>query len=470
MRSIWTDTVEFSERESLSGNITTQVAVIGGGIAGILIAWQLKQRGVDVIVLEEERICGGQTGLTTAKITCQHNLIYDRLIRQFGREKARLYAKANLAAVGEYEKLIRKRNIDCDFSRQTSWLFSTEKVEGVKNEAEAARILGINAEYTTWTGLPFKVKGAVRFEQQAQFHPLKLLKELADELTIYEHTRVISLEGGERLYRGGANDKKGKNARAAKTSLVTDKGVVTASQVVFACHYPFVNFPGFYFVRLHQERSYVVALEDAHMPEGIYLGVDGDKFSLRKAGDLTLLGGCSHRTGGNRGGGEYDVLLEKAQEWFPGSREVMRWSAQDCMSLDGIPYIGRFADSRPQWYVAAGFNKWGMTSAMVASRIIPDMICGTENVYAPVFSPQRFNLRASAGNLLCNLCTSSVGLVKGVAAGMNTKGKVTKRCSHLGCKLEWNADENTWECPCHGSCFADDGTKLEGPAQTGIGS
>lgn len=458
MKSIWTDTAEFTERKPLHGNITVQAAVIGGGIAGILIAWQLRQRGVDVVILEEERICTGQTGCTTAKITCQHNLIYDRLIRQFGRERARLYAKANLAAVGEYEKLIRERKIDCDFSRQTSWLFSTEKVDGVEREAGAARLLGINAEYTTYTGLPFKVKGAVKFEQQAQFHPLKFLKVLAAELTIYEHTRVISLEGGN-VIRGRT---------AEKTSLITDRGVVTASQVVFACHYPFVNFPGLYFARLHQERSYVVALENARMPEGIYLGVDGDKFSLRKAGDLTLLGGCSHRTGGNRGGGEYDVLLEKAQQWFPGSREVKRWSAQDCMSLDGIPYIGRFAASKPHWYVATGFNKWGMTSAMVASGIIPDLICGTENVYAPVFSPQRFNLNASAGNLLCNLGISSAGLVKGAIAGLNTKGKVTKRCSHLGCKLEWNADENTWECPCHGSCFADDGTKLEGPAQTGI--
>ena len=212
----------------------------------------------------------------------------------------------------------------------------------------------------------------------------------------------------------------------------------------------------------------MIALENAGMPEGIYLGVDGDKFSLRKAGDLTLLGGCSHRTGDNKGGGEYGVILEKAEQWFPGCKEVMRWSAQDCMSMDGVPYIGLFSPSRPNWYVATGFGKWGMTSSMVAAQILPDLICGTENVYASVFSPQRFRLQASMKNLLSNLWISATGLTKGALSTLDDTDRVTKRCPHLGCKLEWNADENTWECPCHGSCFEKEGKKLEGPAQTDL--
>ncbi|MBQ8815371.1 MAG: FAD-dependent oxidoreductase [Lachnospiraceae bacterium] len=465
MESIWTTTVNIGERSPLKKNISVNTAVIGGGIAGILIAWHLQQRGIETVVLEENRIGGGQTGFTTAKITCQHNLIYDKLMQQFGAENARLYAKANLAAVTEYQKLIEQKQIDCDFSRQPSYLFSTEKVQGVEREAQAARKLGINAGYVTWTGLPFKVKGAVKFEQQAQFHPLKFLEVLAGELTVYEQTRVNSLEGGVSI-GGEVKDRDGgKGRRVEKTKLFTNRGTVTAEHVIFACHYPFVNFPGLYFVRLHQERSYVIALENAAMPDGIYLGVDGDKFSLRKAGELTLLGGCSHRTGANKGGGEYGVLREKAEQWFPGSREVMRWSAQDCMSMDGVPYIGRFALTRPNWYVATGFNKWGMTSSMVAAQIIPDLICGTENVYAPVFSPQRFRLQASIKNLLCNTWTSAAGLTKGAVSVLDNDDGITKRCPHLGCKLEWNADENTWECPCHGSCFEREGKKLEGPAQ-----
>lgn len=204
------------------------------------------------------------------------------------------------------------------------------------------------------------------------------------------------------------------------------------------------------------------------MPEGIYLGVDGEKFSLRRAGKNILLGGCSHRTGGNKGGGEYGVLEEKAREWFPGSREALRWSAQDCMSMDGVPYIGKFSNRRPNWYVATGFGKWGMTSSMVAAKILPDLICGTENVYAPVFSPQRFKLQASMKNLLCNLGTSVAGLTKGALSTLDADTGESRRCTHLGCKLEWNADENTWECPCHGSCFEKDGKKLEGPAQTDL--
>ncbi len=477
-----TDTKNKTGRRPLPGNLSVDTAVIGGGMAGILIAYYLQQRGVETVVLEENRIGGGQTGYTTAKITCQHNLIYDRMIRRFGAENARLYAKANLAAVGEYRRLIEQQNISCDFSWQPSYLFSTERTNELEREAQAARKLGIDAEFVTSTGLPFKVTGAVRFERQAQFHPLKFLEAAAKNLTVYEQTRVISVEGGK-WEKGG---------QAEKSRLITDRGTVTASHVVFACHYPFINFPGFFFVRLHQERSYVLALKDASLPEGIYLGIDGDKFSLRRAGETVLLGGCSHRTGGNRGGGEYGVLLEKADQWFSGSSEVCRWSAQDCMSLDGVPYIGKFSTFRPAWYVATGFGKWGMTSSMVAAQIIPDLICGTENVYASVFSPQRFWLQASMGNLLRNLWTSVVGLTKGAlsvleepeaGSGKNREkvpkagpGKnrekapedVTRRCPHLGCKLEWNADEHIWECPCHGSCFEKNGKKTEGPAQTNL--
>lgn len=458
MESIWTTTIDIKERKPLPGDITTGAAVIGGGMAGILIAWHLQQRGIETVVLEEERIGKGQTGYTTAKITCQHNLIYDKLIRQFRAENARLYAKANMAAIGEYHKLIEQNQISCDFSWQPAYLFSTEKTEDLKKEALAARKLGIDAEFVTSTGLPFKVAGAVRFERQAQFHPLKFLEALAADLTIYEDTRVISVEGGK-LEIG---------KQAEKSLLVTDRGTVTASHVIFACHYPFVNFPGFYFVRLHQERSYVMALKNAAMPEGIYLGVDGEKFSLRRAGRTILLGGCSHRTGGNKGGGEYGVLWEKAREWFPGSREAAHWSAQDCMSMDGVPYIGRFSTFRPNWYVATGFGKWGMTSSMVAAQILPDLICGTENVYAQVFSPRRFRLQASMGNLLCNLWTSVTGLTKGALSTLDAETGESRRCTHLGCKLEWNADEHTWECPCHGSCFKKDGKKIEGPAQTDL--
>lgn len=469
MESIWTSTVNIKERDPLAGDISTGAAVIGGGMAGILIAWYLQQRGIETVVLEENFVGNGQTGFTTAKITCQHNLIYDKLIRLFGVKNARCYARANLAAIGEYHKLIGQNQIDCDFSWQPAYLYSLEKTEELEREAKAARQLGINAEFSTYTGLPFKVKGAVKFERQAQFHPLKFLDALSKKVTVYERTKVLSVEGGERMERGAAAGQGVSGLRQGKKScLVTDKGLVTADHVIFACHFPFINFPGLYFARMHQERSYVIALENAAMPEGMYLGIDKESFSLRSAGKYVLLGGGSHRTGENRASGSYELLAGKAGEWFPGSRIAQKWSAQDCMSMDGVPFIGRFAGSRPQWYVATGFNKWGMTSSMVAAQILPDLICGTDNVYAPVFSPQRFKPGASAVNLVKNLWVSATGLTKGAFTNPGKEEKITRRCPHLGCKLEWNADEQTWECPCHGSCFDKEGQKLEGPAQEDI--
>lgn len=479
MESIWSKTAKGVEHERLSGNISVEAAVIGGGMAGILTAFFLHQKNIKTIVLEASKTGGGQTKNTTAKITSQHNLIYDKLLKDFGEEKAKQYANANQEAIKKYAEIINQQSIDCSFEEMPAYLYSQSQQDVIKleREAQAAKRLKIGAEFVTQTNLPFPVAGAVKFDSQAQFHPLLFLQAIAKDLTIFENTKAVDVD---------------------KNRIITENGTVTADYIIFATHYPFINVPGFYFARMHQERSYVLALKDAQKLDGMYLGVDGEGLSFRNYNDVLLLGGGGHRTGENSAGGKYKFLRSKAAELYPQSSEIHYWSAQDCMTLDDVPYIGQFSPSTPNWYVATGFRKWGMTSSMVSAMIISDAIAGIENPYADVFSPLRFTPSASVKNLAADIGQAVKGLTRqnftlpkakldeipqghggvvehegekiGVYKDENEKTYfVSTRCSHLGCQVEWNPDEKSWDCPCHGSRFDYTGKLLSNPANKDLG-
>lgn len=415
------------------------VIVVGAGMAGLLTAYYLKEQGKQVLVLEAKTIASGQTERTTAKITSQHDVKYSRLIQTIGAKKARMYAAANEAAILEYEKLIQKHGIECQFERVPSYLYTMKEEEVLKEEAKAAASLGINACFTKETELPFSVAGAVCFRGQAQFSPLEFIRYISAGLEISEHTKVTAIRGNQ---------------------VVTEESVLEADNIVVATHYPLRNMPGFYFLRQHQERSYVLALSGCGRIKGMYYGIDKDGLSFRQAGDVLLLGGGAHRTGEAKHCGAYDYLTETARHYFPESKEEARWSAQDCMPHDGIPFIGRYSVFTPHLYVATGFQKWGMTSSMVAAMILRDELCGLKSPYREVFCPQRIHVCAGMKNFLTDMGMSAKGLVKGLF--------LRPRCSHMGCELSWNPDENSWDCPCHGSRFDENGKLLDNPAKKNI--
>lgn len=439
MESIWSREVEIPARKQLEGDREAEVVVIGAGMAGLLTAYFLARQKRNVVVLEADRIAGGQTQNTTAKITSQHGMIYFDLAKKHSAQKARLYAGANENAIHMYEQIIEEENISCGFEKRSSYLYSRVSAEELKREAETAAELGIKAFFTTNTELPFPNEGAVCFEEQAQFHPLEFIRHISKDLEIYEKTKALSVD---------------------KHVIHTDRGNVTAEHIVFATHYPFLNIPGFYFLRQHQERSYVLALEDAAKYKGMYCSADEGGISLRNAGDLLLFGGSAHRTGQNCCRAIYESLANKAELFYPGCREIARWSAQDCMTHDNIPFIGKYSIYRPYWYVITGFKKWGMTSAIISARLITDLIGKTENPYAGLFRPQRFCVRASAKNFLIDAGESVRGLCGGAL-------HPAKRCPHMGCEMKWNQDEQSWDCPCHGSRITFDGKLIDSPAQEG---
>ncbi|MCM1056932.1 MAG: FAD-dependent oxidoreductase [Firmicutes bacterium] len=448
MESLWESTTRIPGRKPAEGLYERDVVVIGAGMTGILTAWQLQKAGKRVAVLEAGRIGAGQTGRTTAKITSQHGMIYSRLLREIGQRKARLYAEANQKAIEAYEHIIKENGIDCDFERLPAYLYSTLDRTGLCAEAAAASALGIDAHEAEIRELPFTAVGAVCFENQAQFHPLKFIRALAAKLEIYENSPARSI--GSQI-------------------VCTDRARFLTKSVVLATHYPLRDVPGFYFLRQHQERSYVVALKDCEPLHGIYYSVDAAGLSLRSAGDVLLLGGNAHRTGESRKGGGYGSLKAAACKFYPQAEIVHMWAAQDCMPHDGVPLIGRYSRWHPNWYVATGYGKWGMTSAMAAALLLTDMITGKRNPWESLFAPGRIRPEAGRDKFRTDVKVSVNGLWKGATRSRERcrcgEGEFQARCTHMGCKLIWNPHEKSWECPCHGSRFDGAGRILDGPAQ-----
>ncbi len=471
MMSLWKQQVQIPRQKILQSDFHVQNVVIGGGMTGLLTAYFLQKKGQQVIVLEAQELASGQTGNTTAKITSQHGFLYQNMVRRAGKDRACGYAMANEDAINFYEELIWEEGIACHFERIPSYLYTTDqtKVKRLEKEADTARKLGIRAHLVRGNKLeelPFAIAGAVCFRQQAQFHPLEFMRALAKKLTIYEHTKVLSVKEHAIEY-----ESKEEISQDKEDSVQEHKGTITADHIIFATHYPFVNIPGFYFLRQHQKRSYVLALEGEDIPQrlsGQYYSMDKDGLSFRSADGLLLMGGGSHRTGkhscpnAEQKAEGYTYLRQMAQRYYPHSTEVFCWSAQDCMPHDRIPFIGRYSVFRPYWYVATGFQKWGMTSAMVAASVLSDQICGIHNMYEAVFTPQRFLVCAGIQNLCIDIGESTKGLIQGMLT------KSTKRCSHMGCKLVWNKEEQSWDCPCHGSRFSADGSLLDTPAQKDV--
>ena len=426
MDSIWENGAVLPRFPQLDTDLNTDVLIIGGGLAGLLCAWNLTCAGVDCTLIEENRLMQGVSGRTTAKLTSQHGLIYGPLLKKFGVERARLYWQANQAAVESLCALAE--NANCDFTRENNYLYATGSTEKLEAEMAAYGVLGIPAHWENSLPLPFPVSGALCFSNQGQFHPLKLAAHISKGLRIFENTKALAFVGNR---------------------VETPKGVIRAKKIIVATHFPMLNKHGFYFLKLYQQRSYVIALENAPQLQGMYLDSEENGLSLRSAGPWLLLGGGGHRTG--KQGLGWKLPESAAKAYFPQAGIAARWATQDCMSLDGMPYIGNYSSLTPDLYVATGFHKWGMSSAMAAAMLLTDLVQDKENPYASLFSPSRSIFHKQ---LLCNCLETTVNLLR----------PTRPRCPHLGCALHWNKAEHSWDCSCHGSRFDKNGNVLNNPA------
>ncbi len=484
--SFWMTSTPSTGYPEIQQDLKVDVAIVGGGIVGITAAYLLKKQGVKVAIIEADRILQGTTGHTTAKITSQHHLIYARLKQQVGQELAQQYADANESAIHLIASTAAENNIDCDFSWRPAYVFtqSEQYLKDLEDEAQAACSLGIKASYMDNSPLPFSVRAALRFDNQAQFHPLKYLQSLARQIPdqgsyILEKTTAVGIDENP-------------------LAVLTRQGQkVTADKIIIASHFPFFDGGGMYFSKLDPQRAYIIAIKAQEaFPEGMFISAESPSRSLRSQpyedGELILIAGESHPTGeGTNLNTHYENLLDFAHENFEVKDVLYRWSTQDYQTLDGIPYVGHLTPKSANIYVATGFDKWGISNGTASAMVLNDLIVRGDSPWAPVYNPSRFNLtsvKTFVGlnlNVARNLVAGKIArLPEGVELS-NGEGKAIQingekygafrddkgelhivdiTCTHLGCELNWNDAERTWDCPCHGSRFSYTGEVVEGPA------
>ncbi|MBD0372432.1 MAG: FAD-dependent oxidoreductase [Pyrinomonadaceae bacterium] len=486
--SLWIATTPETDYPQLPENLTVDVAVLGGGITGLAVAYHLKQAGLSVAVVEAGRIVKSVTGNTTAKITSLHSLIYDHLISQFSEEQARAYAEAQETAKDRVASLVTELSIDCDFRRASAYTYTLldEEVSQIESEVKAAERLGLPVSFVQSTELPFAVKAAVKFDNQAQFHPRKYLLALAEQVVgngchIFEETRAFDIDEGE------------------PCTIKTSRGTLKANSVVLATHFPYQD-PNIYFAAMHPMRSYVLGCRlNGPMPQGMYVSVGTPHNSIRsnpyEGGEIVMLGGEHHKTGQ---GGDMADRYRHLEEWARANFDVQsvefRWSTQDNNTVDKVPYIGRLSAGSKDLYVATGFGGWGMTNSHVAALLLTDMILGRKNPWEEVFDPSRFKPVTSARDFISenmNVAAEFMGdrvgvpelddlekIPTGGGEVVEWKGErvalykdeggnlhaCSATCTHMGCIVHWNSAEKSWDCPCHGSRFNFDGKVIQGPA------
>lgn len=426
MNSFWTTDINKPHFKSLNGDTKTDILIVGGGITGILCAYMLEKAHINYTLIEAKEICGGITKNTTAKVTVQHGLIYDKIIKKYGLETAKKYYTANNNALNKYRELCRE--FDCNFEDKDAFVYSINDINKIINEINAYNKMGVSAEFVKKTPLPFSVLGAVKLENQGQINPLELLYKISKNLNIKENTKLQNL---------------------LPHCAETDKGKINFKKAIITTHFPIINKHGSYFLKMYQHRSYVIAYENAQNVNGIYIDDNIKGFSFRNYGDLLLIGGGSHRTG--KKGGNWAEISDFAKRYYPKANEKYRFATQDCMTLDGIPYIGNYSKNTPDLFVATGFNKWGFTSAMAAADILCDLVQEKQNEFCEVFSPSRTILHPQLA-------------LNGAEAIFNLITPTVPRCPHLGCALKYNKYEHSWDCPCHGSRFTTEGKLIDNPA------
>ena len=486
--SFWIDSTPITSYPCLENRVSVDVAIIGGGIVGLTAATLLKRAGKTVAVIESRQVAAGVSGHTTAKVTSLHQLIYADLIKQIGEQKARLYAESNQAGVEQVAAFVEEAQIDCDFSRQSSYTFAEpdSELDQIKSEVEAALKLGLPASFVKETSLPFAIAGAIKLDNQAQFHVRKYLLHLAKNIAgdgsyLFENTRVQKVDEGDSCY------------------VVTELGVITAHDVIVATNLPILN-QGLFFAKTYPERSYIVGakIDPSKAPVGMYIGSGESSHSIRTTpyedGLLLLVGGEGHKVGTDSNTEErYKKLESYARDRFGIESFAYRWSNQDMVSFDKLPYIGHLTPFNKHIYVATGFSLWGMSKGTMSGMVLTDLILGKDNPYKELYD----SLRATPfltvesvkqevdvatrwiGDRFKGLLSSSFNEVaqgegklltidnEKVAAYRDEQGTVhavSATCTHLACIVSWNNAEKSWDCACHGARFSCDGKVIQGPA------
>ena len=484
-QSYWNATAPASAFPSLAGEFHADVAIVGGGIVGVTAARILKDRGLKVALVEARRVGEEVTGKSTAKITSQHNIALSVIARKFGEDGARLYAEANETGVGTIRELAARHRIACNLEEKPAFTYTRDEdeVDAIEKEVALAKKLGLPATLTRDTGLPFGVQAAMRWDEQAQFHPVRYVKGLAETIPgdgslLFENSRVIDWD---------------------PQRIATDTGSVRARHVVMATHLPLGQIGLFYTENYpHMHPVIMGRAEAGRVPPGMYISVEAPRHSTRghrddDGQDWMIFTGPSFTHGDvGKERESFEDLERFARDHF-GVAADYRWTNEDYRSMDHAPFVGWSSRLRESCLVATGFNAWGVSNGTAAAILIADLVQERDNPWLKIFDAARIKPLAGAKEFAAGTAATATHLVGGWLArkphsfddlkpgeaavlkidGHNVAGfrdeegalhAVSAVCTHMGCIVGWNETDRSWDCPCHGSRFALDGSVIHGPA------
>ena len=482
----WIDSCSPPDFPALKGDFTVDVAIIGGGIVGISAARFIKDHRMTVAVVEARRVGQGVSGKATAKVTSQHGITYQTLEKKFGEDRARLYAEAQEAGLKRIVELSRTHGFEADIEARPAFVYTRDErhVGDIEKEVDVARRLGLPATLTRETGLPFDVRAAMRWDDQAQFHPVKYVAGLAatipgDGSHVFERSRVIDWDSHR---------------------IETGRGTVRARHVVMATNLP-LGQTGLYYATNYPMAEPVIAAPIGRVPPAFYKNVEQPGHSIRthrfNGRTYAIAAGSHFKPGHDEDAQKYFADLE---QWLTDNFEAgpieYRWVNEDYSSMDGAPFVGWSSSKTEDAYlVATGFAAWGFTNGTAAGLMIADLAAGRDNPWLKLFDATRVKPLAGGKEFVKESASVAAHLIGGylsrkpksyddlkpgdggvlkidgdnVAAFRDEKGRlhaVSAACSHMGCLLGWNTTDRTWDCPCHGSRFTFTGEVLHGPAVT----
>lgn len=484
--SLWIAQSKGIRFEPLKENIDVNILIIGGGLSGINTAYLLSKEGVDVTLIDSDRIGYGTSGRNTGKLTSQTGLVYANIKKKYGIEKAKEFYNTSQNAFNLIKDTIYEHHIPCELEEIPSYIYS-ERLSYVANFEDEYRVyeeIGIEGELVNKLDLPINIKKAISQTKAGAFNPKKYIDGLVPLLVnrgvkIYEYSPVTHINKGKDAYEIN----------------VSDKFKIKANQVILCSHYPFYDNYSFYITRLRPEASYIVAGEYAKdFPHANFLNIDHPIRSFRpyhvNGKKWLLIGGDNHKVGQDMTN-HYEELMEYGKSTFGLENYAYKWRAQGYMTPDSVPYIGYLNEHSDNMYVATGFNKWGNINSMVAAKIITDLILEKKQKDVSVYDPSRSKdyftatyikensntlfewikskLEPTDGKWPEEMDSATITKIDGKRYGIykDNKGElhiVDITCPHMGAELNWNQVDKTWDCPCHGSRFSYDGDIVEGPA------
>ena len=460
-------------------DISTDILIIGGGLTGISTAFYLKDSNLKITLIEANEIGSGTTMNTTGKINFMQGLIYHKIKKKYNLETSLKYLKSQIEAMNLIESNIKKYNIDCDYMKNNSYVYTDDdtKIKDFIKEQEFYN--KANIKYKTINKLPLNIdcKYGIQIDNTAIFHPIKYLYKLTEEILksnieIYEHTTALKITKDKNYYL-----------------IDTNNGIISTKYLIIATHYPFFIKPGYIPFKTHIEKEYILATKVDKINQFNSITNKNPIISIRYHQDkdnYLLFASINSKLSKNQNNkNNYKKLIRKFEKTFD-NQITNLWFNYDLITNDQLPFIGELKEN---FYLATGFNKWGMTNATISGKIISDLILNNKNEYVTLFDPKR-SLKIK--NFLIDIYTNTTSFIDSIInkrkdfyqniyfkkinniecaiyIDENKKEHIVKnRCPHMGCKLTFNNEEKTWDCPCHGSRYDLDGNIIKGPSNKNI--